>query len=126
MSIYEFPQGLVQVAHFSLPNVQTWGKPGDQAYKESVRQAAGIAPDTRTGYEWYTFSIRCMVNFSRSKVKKNIPNVVNVPRLVVDAFIGVLYPDDNIHHVRGVQVEAVFGPQEIAEVWIFGKPKAKL
>ena len=47
----------------------------------------------------------------------------NIPKLIVDAFTGIIYADDNLDYVRGVQVEAVFGPdeQESVEVWIYGK-----
>ena len=52
----------------------------------------------------------------------------NIPKLIVDAFTGLLYPDDNLHHVRGVQVEADWVPdgQELLEVWIYGQPKKRL
>ena len=51
----------------------------------------------------------------------------NIPKLVVDAFTGLLYPDDNLHYVRGVQVEAEWGPaeEEKTEVWIYGRPATR-
>jgi Holliday junction resolvase RusA-like endonuclease len=53
-----------------------------------------------------------------------VPDVDNIPKLLAEAFTDLLYPDDNSNHVRGVQVEAEWGPddQERAEVWIFGQP----
>ena len=49
----------------------------------------------------------------------------NIPKLIVDAFIGRLYLDDILRRVRGVQVEAGWGPddREKAEIWIYGLPK---
>lgn len=69
--------------------------------------------------------IRCTVGESRGRWARQIPDVENIPKLIVDAFTGLLYHDDNLNHVRGVQVEAGWGPdeQERAEVWIFGLPK---
>ena len=100
MPIFEPPTGLVQVAHFSLPRVQTWGSQRDGEYKELVRQ-------------------------SRGRYKHQVPDVENIPKLIVDALTGYLYPDDNLHHVRGVQIEAEWGrdEDEMAEVWIYAKAK---
>jgi Holliday junction resolvase RusA-like endonuclease len=54
-----------------------------------------------------------------------VPDIENVPKLIIDAFTGILYPDDNLNFVRGVQVEAEWGPDaaEQAEVWILGQPR---
>ena len=125
MSVFDLPQGLVQVAHFALPCVQTWGGRNDAQYKEQVRGTALISPGAADRFEGFVFSIRCIVGESRGRWARQIPDVENIPKLIVDAFIGLLYPDDNLNHVRGVQVEADWGPddQERAEVWIFGLPK---
>jgi len=44
--------------------------------------------------------------------------------MIADAFTGILYEDDNLNHVRGVQVEADWGADEDerTKVWIYGKP----
>jgi hypothetical protein len=122
MPIFDSPTGLVQVAHFTVPAVRTWGRPDDRLYKEQVRRAAGLAPESREGFEWFVFCIRCVVGESRDKVHRQVPDVENIPKLIVDAFSGILYPDDDLHHVRGVQVEAEWGPdeEERAEVRIYG------
>lgn len=66
-----------------------------------------------------------MVGQSRSRNPNQIPDVENIPKLIVDAFTGVLYRDDNLNAIRGVQVEAEWGPDtaEHTEVWILGQPK---
>lgn len=125
MPIFEFPAGLTQVAHFTLPRVQTWGSQKDSAYKELVRQAASISPELGERFSWFVFCIRCVVGESRGRYKRQVPDVENVPKLILDALTGHLYPDDNLHYVRGVQVEAEWGhdEDEMAEVWIYGKPR---
>ena len=125
MAVFEFPTGLDELAHFSVKRVQTWGSSYDRQYKESIRIAANLPAEISNHYVWFVFVVRCVVAQSRGRVANQIPDVENIPKLIVDAFIGVLYPDDHLHYVRGVQVEAVFGPdnQETAEVWIFGKPR---
>jgi hypothetical protein len=125
MPIFEPPAGLVQVAHFALPRVQTWGGRQDVEYKELVRRAASIPPGLGERFAWYVFCIRCVVGESRGKYRRQVPDVENVPKLILDALTGHLYPDDNLHHVRGVQVEAEWGrdEDERAEVWIYGQPK---
>lgn len=84
-----------------------------------------ISPGASDRYQWFVFCIRCIVGESRGQWARQIPDVENIPKLIVDAFTGVLYHDDNLNHVRGVQVEVGWGPddQERAEVWIFGLPK---
>jgi hypothetical protein len=125
MTIFVLPHELVQVAHFALPRVRTWGGRNDAQYKEQVREAAVISPGAADRFEAFVFSIYCIVGESRGRRARQIPDVENIPKLIVDAFIGLLYPDDNLNHVRGVQVEADWGPdeQEQAEVWIFGLSK---
>ncbi|MDD5367867.1 MAG: RusA family crossover junction endodeoxyribonuclease [Anaerolineaceae bacterium] len=125
MPIFDKPIGLEEVARFSIPRVQTWGSSHDQEYQQTVRERAGLSNELASQYAWFVFSIHCIVNKSRGQVVRQIPDVENIPKLIVDAFTGLLYPDDHIHHVRGVQVEAEFGPDglECAEVWIYGKRK---
>lgn len=122
MAIFRPPEGLQEVAHFTLPQVQTWGdSKKDTRYKKLVRECAKLSPTTGDNFEWFAFSIRCIVGESRKR--KLGPDVENIPKLIVDAFTGHLYEDDNLAHVRGVQVEATFGrnEEEFAEVWIYGK-----
>jgi len=121
MAIFQHPQGLTEIAHFKLPNVQTWGTPiKDGLYKELIRSTANLADKPSGKFSFYVFSIQSVIgNRRRRKVG---PDVENIPKLIVDAFTGTLYPDDNLDYVRGIQVEAVFGPddQECTEVWIYG------
>jgi hypothetical protein len=123
MPIFQPPEDLVEIAHFRLPRVQTWGDgKKDALYREFVRQCANLSYSTGHNFLWFAFSIRCIVGESRRR--KLGPDVENIPKLIVDAFAGHLYPDDNLDYVRGVQVEAVFGPDadDHAEVWIYGYP----
>ena len=122
--LYTPPQNLTEVAHFDIPRVQTWGDgKKDAGYKELVRQCAGLTREAGQGFAWFTFSIRCVV--SQKRRRKLGPDVENIPKLIVDAFTGLLFPDDNLDYVRGVQVEAVFSPpeEEKAEVWIYAQPR---
>ncbi len=125
MTIFDLPKGFVEVAYFFVPRVQTWGRHDDAQYKEQVRGLASISPGVRDQFEWFVFCIRCIVGEGRINRKRQVPDVENIPKLIVDAFTKLLYPDDNLNHVRGVQVEADWGPddQERTEVWIFGLPK---
>lgn len=120
--IFKPPTGMVQIAHFVLPRVKTWGGQDDAAYKEDVRETAMLVPEDVAEYDWLAFSIRCVVGESRGRYRRQTPDVENIPKLIVDAFSGLPYPDDNLHYVRGVQVEAEWGPdeEERAEVWIYG------
>jgi Holliday junction resolvase RusA-like endonuclease len=123
--IFELAAGLTEVAHFTVPRVQTWGNSQkDAKFREQVRRASGICLEGAKRFERFVFCIRCVVARSRDKPGQ-VPDVENIPKLVVDAFTGLLYPDDNLHHVRGVQVEAEWGPdaQERTEIWIYGRPK---
>lgn len=124
MPIFELPKGLPQVAHFTVSRVQTWGNSKDGSYKELVRRAVSLPLGNGQDYSWFVFCIRCVVGESRSKQRGRTPDVENIPKLIVDALTGHLYPDDNLHYVRGIQVEAVWGrdEDEKAEVWIYGKP----
>lgn len=127
MSIFRHPLGLVLVAHFAVPRVQTWGRHDDQEYKASVLEASGLSSSDADGFAWFVFGIRCVVGESRATHERQVPDVENVPKLIVDAFQGMLYPHDNLHYVRGVQVEAAWGPddEELAEVWIYGKSRGE-
>ena len=123
MPIFRHPQKLTLVAHFSLPRVQTWGDSGkDRAFKQQVQRASGLSTAQAQEFEWYAFCIRCTIPRSRD-LPKQVPDVENIPKLIVDAFTGLLYEDDNLHHVRGVQVEAEWGEGEQTEVWIYGQPR---
>jgi Holliday junction resolvase RusA-like endonuclease len=122
MELFQPPQGLTEVAHFRLANVQTWGSSKDALYKELIRSTVDLSHVAGT-FSFYVFVIKSVVgNRRRRKVG---PDVENIPKLIIDAFTGVLYPDDNLDHVRGIQVEAIFGPddQECTEVWIYGAEK---
>ena len=121
MTLFQAPQGLMEVVHFKIPKVQTWGDGvKDSQYKDRIREIANVPPGIGNDIEYFVFSIYSIIGETpRTKVG---PDVENIPKLIVDAFTGTLYPDDNLDYVRGVQVEAVFGPdeQEHTEIWIYG------
>lgn len=128
MTVFELPEGLVEIAYFVVPRVRTWGRRDDPEYKLRVREASRVTPADAQSFEWFVFCVRCVLGDSRSRHYRQVPDVENIPKLIVDAFTGLLYPDDNLHYVRGVQVEAEWGPdeREQAEVWIYGHPKVRL
>jgi Holliday junction resolvase RusA-like endonuclease len=120
MELFQRPQNLTEVAHFVLPSVQTWGTPRDAIYKDLIRSTANLRAVISGKFSFYVFAIKSVVGNRRKR--KVGPDVKNIPKLIVDAFTGILYPDDNLDYVRGIQVEAIFGPddQEGTEVWIYG------
>ena len=123
MELFQRPQNLTEVAHFRLPSVQTWGTPRDVVYKDLIRSTANLSLQTSNEFSFYVFSIKSIIgNRRRRKVG---PDVENIPKLIIDAFTGILYPDDNLDYVRGIQVEAMFGPdnEECTEVWIYGSKR---
>ena len=122
-SLFQPPQGLIEVARFKISSVQTWGTTKDAQYKASIREIANLQENIGDKYRYFVFSIYSVIGQSRRR--KQGPDVENIPKLIVDAFTGVLYPDDNLDYVRGVQVEAVFGDdeQEHSEIVIYGSRK---
>ncbi len=106
MAIFERPCNLVQVTHFTVPRVRTWGHRKDANYRQDVLEASGLPASAGERFDWFVFCIRCVVGHSRGRWKDQVPDVENIPKWIVDAFVGTLYPDDNLHHVRGVQVKA--------------------
>lgn len=124
--LFAQPDALNLLAHFVIPQVQTWGSKNDAAFKERVRNHAVFAEQVVQHHEWFVFSVRCVVSRSRMRNPRWVPDVENMSKLIVDAFIDVLYPDDNLHYVRGIQVEAEWGsgPEEYTEVVIYGKLKS--
>ena len=122
-TIFEPPRGLQLVKHFTISSVLTWGTKSDSEFKKQVRNTAQITSVEHEIFEWYVFSIRALIGLSRRR--KIGPDIENVPKLIVDAFTGVLYPDDNLDNVRGVQVEGEWVPddQQCTEVWIWGMPR---
>ena len=126
MPLFQPPQGLIEVLHFKIPSVQTWGTTKDAQYKETIREIANLPENIGNEFQYFVFSIYSVIGQSRRR--KQGPDVENIPKLIVDAFTGLLYPDDNLDYVRGVQVEAVFGDdeQEHSDVWIYGSKKDAL
>ena len=124
MSIFHPPTDLQLIKHFTLPEVRTWGGSDDGAFRQRVRESAGLSPESAHDFMWFVFHIRAIVGQSRNKTRQ-APDVENIPKLIVDAFTGVLYEDDNLHYVRGVQVEASWGAdsEERTDVWIYGMPR---
>src|SRR5574341_898139 len=124
MPLFMQPHGLTLVAHFQVSDTRTWGTTRDADFKESLRTASGIAQNTALAYQWFAFAIRVYVGSSLTKEARHKPDVENFPKLIVDAFTGLLYPDDNLDYVRGVQVEGQYVDDADlgTEIWILGFP----
>ena len=50
MPIFMHPTGLTRVAHFNVPSVQTCGGRNDAAYRQQVREIAGVSAAMRGQY----------------------------------------------------------------------------
>lgn len=125
MPIFELPTSLREVVHFTVHCVRTWGnKEKDDEYRKQVCRASGMSSENAERFEWFVFCIRCVVSKNRNKPSQ-VPDVDNIAKQIVEAFNRFLYQDDNMNYVRGVQVEAEWGPddEEKAQVWIYGQPK---
>ena len=122
-SLFQPPKGLTEVVRFKIPSVQTWGTTKDAQYKALIRETAGLPQNTGNKFQYFVFSIYSVIGQSRRR--KQGLDVENIPKLIVDAFIGILYPDGNLDYVRWIQVEAVFGPdlEEHTEASIYGRKK---
>ena len=126
MSIFMHPTGLTLVAHFNVPGVQTWGSRNDAAYKQQVREYRGrqrgdAGPICLVRV---LHPLRCGAKSrpatrNRSRTSRTSPSSSWMPSP------GALSRRQPEFHVRGVQVEAEWGPDtaEHAEVWILGQPK---
>jgi hypothetical protein len=112
MWLLDLPECLTEIAHFWVPRVKTWGGLGDAQFREEVRRAAALPAGAGRNCDGFICCIWCVVGESRGKWARNVPDVENMPILVVDTFTGTLYFDDNLNHVRAVQVEAVRGPDD--------------
>jgi hypothetical protein len=88
-----------------------------------LAQASSLHPGDGAGYEWFVFTIRIYVGRGLKTRQKQKPDIENFPKLIVDAFTGILYEDDHLDYVRGIQIEGhwVDDEQECTEVWIWGK-----
>lgn len=80
------------MGHFVIPRVRTWGRHDDAQYKQQVHELASISPAIRDQFERFVFCIHCIVGESRSKRKRQVPDVENIPKLIVDASGGLLLP----------------------------------
>ena len=50
MSIFALPEHLIEIRHFTIPKVQTWGKKTDALYKEMVLSYADLLHNQAQGY----------------------------------------------------------------------------
>ena len=96
MQILEPPANLQPIVTFRLPQGQTWGSKMDRVDKEQIRAASGLPSLSKEHYQWFAFVIRCKIASHRGKVRKQIPDVENIPKLIVDAFTNILHEDDNV------------------------------
>ena len=68
MSLFQVPQGLIEVAHFHIPKVQTWGDtPKDTKYKFRIREIANLPQGIGNGFEYFAFSIYSIIGKSRRR-----------------------------------------------------------
>jgi len=125
MLVFELPTGLELVVHGELSGVHTWGGTHDAAVRSQVLEACPLPADASGRFEWFAICVRCRVGKSRALRMNQMPDVDNVAKLILDAFTGHLYADDDATHVRGVQVEADWAQddQERTEIWIYGRRK---
>lgn len=109
---------LEEVLYFSIPKIQTWGGKNDKLFKQEIIHLTRPDDKMRDKYAWYVFDILVKASESRSRLF----DIENIPKLIVDAFTGVLYPDDDIRYVRGVQAQIVWTDKfEEIDVKIYGK-----
>jgi Holliday junction resolvase RusA-like endonuclease len=92
------------ICEFQVPKTRTWGSEDDEAFKKEVLAAAVKAGLQKSSANQYGFVIDVAFPASLRGKKRQEPDVENVPKLVIDAFTGYLYPDDNINYVRAVHV----------------------
>ena len=123
--IFSLPQGLLEVAKFTLKGIYTWGGERDAATKEMIKEVSGIGDRVPDGGQ-YVFAIRAYLHQSRIPKKRRIPDIENIPKLIVDAFRGILFDDDNWRFVRAVQAEGLWIDEddERTDVWIYRLPEA--
>jgi hypothetical protein len=122
----------VLIHHFSVPSIFTYGEKKDPSKREEIRKIAlKNFPEKSPNCKWYAFYIKV----ERNPLKRPL-DIENVPKLIVDAFSSKqiekdeshysktgLYADDDLKHVRAVQIEGRFSDNrsDNTEVWIFGK-----
>lgn len=119
------------IHHFRIPAIYTWGN-RDREKREEIRRIAFEGfPEGPFDYEWYGFRIKV----KRNRFKSRIPDLENVPKLIVNAFSGRLIDDDNSEYpeveiyenddlrwLRVIHIEGDFAKDnDGTEVWIFGK-----
>ena len=127
MNLFAAPEGLELVSHFKINKIMVSKHKDEAAFQEGLRVHSGLKPGDGDRYEWFTFNIVFRMPKSWRKTANTIPHCDNIPRLIVSAFKGLLYPEKNAIILKGIQVEADFSPDqaERTEVWIFGKPVLK-
>ena len=119
------------IHHFKIPSIYTWGGK-DLGKREDIRRCAlKNFPQKPPKCKWYAFYIE----IERNPLERPL-DIENVPKLIIDAFSSdqihkdksrysktELYADDDLKHVRAVQIEGKFSNNgsNNTEVWIFGK-----
>lgn len=89
---------------FVVAGTKTWGSQGDEDFKYSIRQEAEYVGVRPSPGRRYGFVIEVAFDSKFRGNKHPGPDVDNIPKLVVDAFTGWLYPDDNMDHVGAIHV----------------------
>lgn len=88
-----------------------------KAEVSAVVERLGLDPNQ---YEWFAFYIVVRA----CPRPTGGPDVDNHIKPVTDALSGLLYPDDDIRHVRAIAVDTrlVSPDQRRTQVWIYAKP----
>jgi hypothetical protein len=109
------------VCQFTVPFARTWGTTTDKDTRTAILAAAqqkGLLADSSG--QAYGFVIDVAFPTMRRGWRRQEPDIENVPKLVVDAFTGYLYPDDNVNFVRAVHVHGDWSSGEPSTtVWIY-------
>jgi hypothetical protein len=121
----------VLIHHFKIPSIYTWGDKDLSKREEIRRYALKNLPQKPPKCKWYAFYIEV----ERNPLERSL-DIENVPKLIIDAFSSdqiykdksrysktELYADDDLKHVRAVQIEGKFSDNgsNNTGVWIFGK-----
>lgn len=119
--IPSWAEGAEPIAFFELPWTHTWGSARDDERKAEVREAVRkLHLDPRL-WEWFAFYLVVHTGPRNG----GGPDVDNHIKPVTDALTGMLYPDDDVRHVRAVAVDTrlVDSGRHRTQVWIYAKKR---
>lgn len=120
----QWAEGAELITYVEFPWTKTWGSESDKRYQAEVLAKVKAKVIHPGGYQW--FAIYLVVGTSsRSTGRRKGPDIDNHFRVITDALIGFLYPDDDVQSLRAVAAEGrmVAPGEERTQVWIYGAPK---